>query len=230
MYSARHMGEIDVSEREFDVVVFGATGFTGQLVAEYLARHAAFQGDRATRWAIAGRNEIKLAALRDRLVGINPACAKIERIVARSDDRSSLDAMARRARVILTTVGPYERYGGPLVAACVEAGTDCVDLTGEPGWWNEMITRYHDRAITTGAKIVSCCGFDSIPHDIGAYVAARELAIQPGERAVVRGYVRGKGGASGGTWQSLVNALANLRRDRARKAEAKRSGASRGGG
>ncbi len=231
MYSARHMGETDVSEREFDVVVFGATGFTGQLVAEYLARHPALQGDRTARWAIAGRNEIKLAALRDRLVPINPGCATIERVVARSDDRASLDAMARRARVILTTVGPYERYGEPLVAACVEAGTDCVDLTGEPSWWNEMIARYHDRAITTGAKIVSCCGFDSIPHDLGAFVAARELAIQPGERAVVRGYVRAKGGASGGTWQSLVNALANLRRDRARKAQARAgASASRGGG
>ncbi|MCB9754703.1 MAG: saccharopine dehydrogenase NADP-binding domain-containing protein [Myxococcales bacterium] len=208
------MPEHDGPEREFDVVVYGATGFTGQLVVEYLATRAAEA--RPLRWALAGRNADKLAAVRDRLASAEPRGEAPALITATSDDRAALDAMARRARVVLTTVGPYARYGEPLVAACVEAGTDCVDLTGEPDWWREMIARYHDRAITTGAKIVSCCGFDSIPHDLGALFTAMELAIQPGERAVVRSYVQARGGFSGGTWQSLVGALANLRRARTR--------------
>src|SRR3954449_8382910 len=149
--------------REHDVVLFGATGFTGALTAEYLAANA----PEGTRWALAGRNADKLAALRDRL-GVD-----VPLLPAAVPDADSLRDIARRARVVITTVGPYLNYGEPLVAACAEAGTDYVDLTGEPEFVDRMYLEHHARAVETGARIVHACGFDSIPHDVGAYFTVK---------------------------------------------------------
>lgn len=187
--------------REFDLVAFGATGFTGQLVATYLATH----GGERLRWAIAGRNLDKLQALHARLgLAESVAC-----VVADSGDPSSLRAMAERARVVLTTVGPYLRYGNPLVDACVEAGTDYVDITGEPEFVNGLIERHGERARERGLRIVSCCGFDSIPHDLGAYMMVRELP--PEAEVELRGYVSARGTFSGGTWTSAIEAMGRAR-------------------
>ncbi len=190
------------TDRSLDVVVFGATGFTGRLVCDYLARRGK---EEPTRWAIAGRNPDKLAAVRDRLAAVEPALAELPILVADSADRSSLEAMAKQTRVVLTTVGPYGKYGEPLVAACASTGTDYVDLTGEPGWWRDMIERYHATAEQTGARIVPACGFDSIPFDLGALFTARLLP--PHASKFVRGYVAFGGRPSGGTWNTALSIM-----------------------
>ena len=138
---------------EHDVVIFGATGYTGALTAEYLVG----RGDGATRVALAGRNRSKLEALRDRLA------ADLTLVEADVDDPASLQALASSTRVLITTVGPYIKYGEAVVAACAAAGTDYVDLTGEPEFVDRVWLRYHEQAMQTGARIVHCCGFDSIP-------------------------------------------------------------------
>ncbi len=187
--------------REYDVVAFGATGFTGKLVAAYLA---AVEGE-TFRWAIAGRSADRLAAVKTELnlsddVGV---------IAADSGDLDSLVAMARQTRVLLTTVGPYQKYGEPLVAACVEAGTDYVDITGEPEFVNKLIDRYDEPAREKGIRIVNCCGFDSIPHDLGAYMVAQ--AFPDDASVIVEGFVSASGKVSGGTWQSAVHAMGRAR-------------------
>lgn len=190
------------SERAFDVVVFGATGFTGALVAEYLAR----TGARGARWAIAGRSEHKLAAVRERcraLAGTAP-----EMVLADVGDRESLRRMAAQARVVLSTVGPFARFGEPVVEACVDSGSDFADITGEPVWVASMIRRFDRPARDLGLRLVPCCGFDSIPHDLGAQFAVEQL---PANAAItVRGYVRADGGVSGGTWSSALDAIGDL--------------------
>jgi short subunit dehydrogenase-like uncharacterized protein len=143
------------ADRPFDIVVYGATGYTGRLVAEYLAHHYQEKGP---KWAMAGRSAEKLAEVRD-LIG---APADTPLVVANSDDPASMKALAESARVIITTVGPYQLYGEPLLKACVEAGTDYADLCGEPGWMREMIDAYHDQAKASGARIAFSSGFDSI--------------------------------------------------------------------
>src|ERR1700722_14977684 len=150
-------------DREYDVVVFGATGFTGELTAEYLARHAGA----GTRGALAGRNMGKLEAVRRQLADINIACAKLPLLQADIDDLASIRAIAESTKVVITTVGPYINYGEPLVAACAAAGTDYVDLTGEPEFVDRMWLGYHEQAKRSGARIVHSCGFDSIPYDLG---------------------------------------------------------------
>jgi len=196
--------------RAYDLVLFGATGFTGGLAAEYLATRLA---DSPVRWALAGRDRAKLVAVRARIAAIRPRLAELPLVVADTSDVASLRDMAESCRVIATTVGPYARYGEPLVAACVEAGTDYVDLTGEPGWWQGIIERHHDRATLRGVLIVPCCGFDSIPHDLGAYVTARELRSGGhGEQPIeMDAYVWARGRASGGTWASAIGILADPR-------------------
>lgn len=180
--------------REFDMIIYGATGFTGRLVAEYMA---ASHPSRAGQWAMAGRSADKLAAVRDEmgLPGDTPM------VVADASDRESLKAMAARAKVICTTVGPYTLYGEPLVAACVEVGTDYVDLSGEPLWMRQMIETYDDHAKQTGARIVHSCGFDSIPFDLGVAFAQEAAKSELGDYAPrVRGRVRKMEGTfSGGT-------------------------------
>jgi len=194
-------------EREFDLILFGATGFTGRLTAEYLARR---DGEGA-RWAIAGRDGERLAALRDELAATSPSGGSVGTVEARLGDSASLVEMASRTRVLATTVGPYDRYGEEVLAACVETGTDYADITGEPRFVDRMRARYGERAAERGLRMVSCCGFDSIPHDLGALLAVRHL---PADRPVqLEGFVYGRGELSGGTWHSAVEAMARLGRD-----------------
>ncbi len=148
-------------EKEFDVIVYGASGYTGRLVAEYLAQRYGLGGE--VKWAMAGRSADKLARVRDEI----GAPAETPLIVADASDPASIRDMAKRAQVVLTTVGPYQLYGSDLVAACAETGTDYVDLSGEPTWMREMIDVHGATAKETGARIVFSCGFDSIPFDLG---------------------------------------------------------------
>ncbi|GAA0734113.1 saccharopine dehydrogenase family protein [Sphingomonas japonica] len=193
---------------EFDIVVYGATGFTGRLVAEYLARS---HGDGSLSWAMAGRSLSKLEEVRDQI----GAPGDIALLTANADDPASLRAMAARTRVVLTTVGPYQLYGPDLVAACVATGTGYVDLCGEPAWMRQMIDAHHEAARASGARIVFSCGFDSIPFDLGVWSlqqAAREKYGRAAQR--VKGRVRKmQGGFSGGTAASLKATLAAAARD-----------------
>jgi len=196
--------------RNLDVVVFGATGFTGELTAAYLAENAPAD----CRWALAGRNTAKLEGVRNRLAAINPACADLELLHADVSDPASLVAVAARTKVAITTVGPYLQYGDPLVAACAAAGTDYVDLTGEPEFVDLAYLAHHETAVASGARIVHACGFDSIPHDLGAYFTMKHLPA--GEKAEVRGVVRSGAQFSGGTFHSALGAMS--RQGEAKKA------------
>jgi short subunit dehydrogenase-like uncharacterized protein len=196
-----------MSTRDHDVVLFGATGFTGALTAEYLAEHA----PPGCRWALAGRDNGKLKALRDRLTAINPALADLPLLHADVTDAESLRTVAESTRVLITTVGPYLQYGEPLVAACAKAGTDYLDLTGEPEFVNRMYLRYHGAARETGARIVHACGFDSIPYDLGVLFTVQQL---PENVPIsIDGYVRANGAFSGGTFQSAVTAASRIRQN-----------------
>ncbi|GAB3166154.1 saccharopine dehydrogenase NADP-binding domain-containing protein [Amycolatopsis stemonae] len=190
--------------RAHDVVLFGATGFTGGLTAEYLARHAPAD----LRWALAGRNRGKLEAVRARLAEIDDRFASLDLLVADSADPASLRAVAESAKVVITTVGPYLTQGEPLVAACAEAGTDYVDLTGEPEFVDLMYLKHDRRAQETGARLVHSCGFDSIPHDLGAWFTVRQLP--EGVPLKVDGYVRASGMPSGGTFLSALTIMSRL--------------------
>lgn len=192
------------ANREFDIIVYGASGFTGRLVAEYFTQHYAGRAD-APKWAMAGRSADKLAEVRD-LIG---APKDTPLVVADASDPASLDAMAARANVVLTTVGPYQLYGAPLVAACVKAGTAYADLCGEPGWMREMIDEHQDAAQASGARITFSCGFDSIPFDLGVLFLQAEAVKRHGKPAPrVKGRVRKMaGGASGGTIASLTETM-----------------------
>jgi len=196
-----------MSERSHDVVLFGATGFTGKLVAEYLARAAP-----GLRWAIAGRNREKLEAVR---AGLGAGAAAVPVLIADSADRPSLDRIARAARVVCSTVGPFTLHGRELVAACVEAGTDYCDSTGEPQFVRAMIDLHHARARETGARIVPCCGFDSVPSDLGTLLVQHHASEAHGAAcAEVRHYVSVRGGAiSGGTAASMVQIMDEASRD-----------------
>ncbi len=178
-----------------DLIVYGATGFTGQLVAEHLLGRYGVGGP--VRWAMAGRSADKLAAVRDAL----GAPAELPLIVADADDAASLDAMVRQTKAVITTVGPYQLYGEPLVAACAAAGTDYLDLSGEPLWMAAMIGRYAESAAKSGARILFSCGFDSIPFELGVhYVQGLARQHLGGVVPRVLGRVRDlKGGLSGGT-------------------------------
>ena len=192
-------------KRPLDVALFGATGFTGGLTAEYLARHA----PEGTRWALVGRSAEKLAGVRDRLAAIDPACAQLELLEADSGDAGSLRAVAERTHVVATTVGPYLNLGEPLVAACAETGTDYADLTGEPEFVDRMYVRHDATAVATGARLVHACGFDSIPHDLGVLFTVEQLP--EGVPLTVRGYVSAGGKPSAGTFHSAVTQFSRLR-------------------
>lgn len=195
------------ADREFDVIVWGATGFTGRLVAGYLQRH--FGGQ--LRFAIAARNPDKLAQ-----VAAEIGAQDVPRVIADSHDSESLHAMAARTRVICTTVGPYTLYGSQLVAACVANGTDYCDLAGEVPWIRRMIDTHHDAAQASGARIVPCCGFDSIPSDLGVWFIQQQALEQTGAPCVeVKYRVKAvKGTASGGTVASLMQVVEAARADR----------------
>jgi short subunit dehydrogenase-like uncharacterized protein len=193
-------------DREFDVIVYGATGYTGALVAEVLARR-----DPAPRWAMAGRSLTRLEAVRSEI----GAPADIALIVAGADDPSALKAMCARTRVVLTTVGPYQLHGEPLVAACARTGTSYVDLCGEPAWMRVMIDRYDADARASGARIVFSCGFDSIPFDLGVREVQQCAQAKFGRPAPrVKGRVRRmQGSFSGGTVASARATMAAAARD-----------------
>jgi short subunit dehydrogenase-like uncharacterized protein len=199
--------------RDHDIVLLGATGFAGELTAAYLAAHA----PAGCRLALAGRNQAKLAAVRDRL----PARpTEVALLAADTDDPASLRALAASTRVLATTVGPYALYGDGVVAACAEAGTDYLDLTGEPEFVDTSWLRHHDTAVGSGARLVHAAGFDSIPHDLGVLFTVLQL---PQDRPVtVTGYVSASGAASGGTFASALTAFGrprqNVRAARARRA------------
>ncbi len=194
-----------MSQREYDVVVYGATGYTGRLVAEYLAT----QYPSGLRWAMAGRSEDKLEAVRAEI----GAPESTPFVIADASDPASLSAMAAQARVVITTVGPYQLYGEPLVRACAEAGADYVDLCGEPAWMHDIIRDYDEAARESGARIVLSCGFDSIPFDMGVFFLqehAKSVSGAPVKR--VKGRVRAmKGTFSGGTAASLGETMKRLK-------------------
>ncbi|KAB1986408.1 saccharopine dehydrogenase family protein [Streptomyces triticiradicis] len=193
------MSRLIEPDRAYDIVLFGATGFVGELTAEYLAAHA----PEGLRWAIAGRSAGKLERLRERLGGA-PG-------VLRADvtDPDSVRELAGQARVVASTVGPYITYGEDLVAACADAGTDYLDLTGEPEFVDLMYVRHDARARETGARLVHACGFDSVPHDLGAYFTVKQLPEDVPLR--VEGFVRSRAMFSGGTFASALNQFARGR-------------------
>ncbi|CCD85719.1 Putative trans-acting enoyl reductase [Bradyrhizobium sp. ORS 285] len=184
-----------MTSSKFDLVVYGATGFTGKLVADYLATQ--YRGDSSLRWAMAGRSLDKLAAVRDEI----GAPADTPLIAADASNPESLKAMVAQTRLVLTTVGPYQLYGNELVALCAEAGTDYVDLCGEPVWMRQMIDKHQATAEKSGARIVFSCGFDSVPFELGVYFVQQQAKKVLGAPAArVKGRVRGMSGTlSGGT-------------------------------
>ena len=196
-----------MSDREFDVVIFGASGYTGKLVAEYV--HDQYGDDQSIKYAIAGRNTEKLLEVKKDL-NLNEDITILE---VDSTDLDSLDKMTTSAKCILTTVGPYQLYGSKLVESCAKNGTDYVDLTGEPGWMYEMINAHKETAQKSGARLVFSCGFDSIPFDLGVYFvqnAAREKFGKPAPH--VRGRVKAMNGEfSGGTIASLGATMSTLK-------------------
>jgi len=204
------------SDRELDVVLFGATGFTGRLTAEYLARHA----PTGLRWALAGRNPAKLEAVRDHLTTIDAELGGLPLLTADVTDDVSLKDVANRARVVITTVGPYLHFGEPLVAACAEAGTDYADLTGEPEFVDRAYVAHHATAQQTGARLVHACGFDAIPHDLGAYFTVQRLADDV--PITLRGVVRAGAMMSGGTFHTAMNGFSRIRQSRAAYAARRR--------
>jgi short subunit dehydrogenase-like uncharacterized protein len=197
------------SSSKFDIVVYGATGFTGQLVAEYLASH--YRGDKQLKWAMAGRSLDKLKSVRD-AIGAAPDTALI---VADAGDLVSLQAMIDQTRSVLTTVGPYQLYGSDLVAACAATGTDYLDLCGEPVWMRQMIDKHEATAKASGARIVFSCGFDSVPFELGAFFVQEEAKRVFGAPAArVKGRVRDmRGTFSGGTAASARATFEAVARD-----------------
>lgn len=188
-----------MADRAFDIALFGASGFTGALTAEYLAAHA----PAGTRWALAGRDGRRLRALRERL-GVDVGVVEAD-----AADSASLRALAEASRVVATTVGPYIRYGEPLVAACAAAGTDYLDLTGEPEFVDRTYLTHHATAQRTGARLVHACGFEAIPADLGALFTAQQLPA--GQPIRMRGYISAGGRPSGGTFDTVLTNFARRR-------------------
>jgi short subunit dehydrogenase-like uncharacterized protein len=204
--------------RKFDVLLWGATGFTGQLVAEYLTR--TYGVGRDLRWALGGRSRAKLEAVRAGLVALDPRAGDLPIVLGDSGDRGSLDPLVRDTRVVVTTVGPYALHGAELVAACVDAATDYCDLTGEAPFIRDMIDRHHARARETGARIVHACGFDSIPSDLGTlFLQDRARSLHGSPCGEVKCFVTAmRGGFSGGTVSSMVHMVeASMRDPRVRR-------------
>jgi len=186
----------------YDITLFGATGFTGGLTAEYLSANL----PSTAQWAVAGRNATKLEELVERLT---TAGGNVPSIVLADISRApSIRAMAENTRVLMSAVGPYLHYGEPVVKAAVDAGIDYVDLTGEPQFVDEMWLKYHETAVANGARIVHACGFDSIPYDLGALFTVRQL---PSDQPIsIAGYIRAKASFSGGTYGSALNQMNSL--------------------
>lgn len=199
------------AERTFDLILFGATGFTGRLVAEYLTRRAA---GTPLRWALAGRNRERLERVRGELAAIDAAAAEIAIVTGDAHDEAAMTRLARDATAVCTTVGPYLQHGAALVAACAAAGTHYCDLTGEVPFIKASIDRNHERAVASGARVVHCCGFDSVPSDLGVLVAQRALADKVGQGAgAIHALFELRGAFSGGTIASLLGVI-DAARDR----------------
>ena len=189
--------------RDLDIVLLGATGFTGELIAAYLAGRA----PSAVRIALAGRTPGKLEAVRDRIGSDH------ELVTVDATDPVALRRLTERTRVLVTTVGPYLVHGDPVVAACADTGTDYLDLTGEPEFVDLAYLRHHARAVSTGARLLHACGFDSVPHDLGAQFTVDQLP--EGVPLSLRGYVRARGTFSGGTAASALEVMSRRRQGRA---------------
>ena len=203
----------DITKRPYDIVLYGATSFVGQITARYLADFLSGQTDSTRRFAIAGRDKAKLKKLQDTLA--TPA----DIVIADSEDKQSLDEMTQQTRLIISTVGPYLRYGAPLVAACAKHGTDYIDLTGETLFIKDMMDAHGDTAKKSGARIVHCCGFDSIPSDLGVYftqACAEKIFGQVCQQIQMR-VVKVKGGLSGGTIASMTDLFAEASKDPKRR-------------
>jgi short subunit dehydrogenase-like uncharacterized protein len=203
---------MESSDRDFDVIVWGATGFTGRLVAEYLA--LTYGVGRQLRWAIAGRSADKLASIAS-MVSESQA-EELPQLLADINDPDSIDQLVQKTRVICTTVGPYALYGSVMVEACVKHGTHCCDLTGETPWMRKMIDQHQTAAESSGAKIVHTCGFDSIPSDIGVYFlqqCMREKYLAQAAEIKYR-VVSSAGGVSGGTVASMMNMMDEAKTDK----------------
>jgi short subunit dehydrogenase-like uncharacterized protein len=193
------------NERDFEIVLWGATGYTGRLVAERLASTPASS---ALRWALAGRDRRKLEGVRAALAAAMPAAASLPILIGDASDPASLDAIAARTQVVCTTVGPYAQHGSALVAACVRAGTHSCDLTGELPWIRRMIDAHHEAARSTGARIVNCCGFDSVPSDLGVFMLHEAMRARGQGLARVDAFFgESSGGFSGGTVASMMGMM-----------------------
>jgi short subunit dehydrogenase-like uncharacterized protein len=205
-----------MTNQTHDIVVFGATSFVGRILSHYLIEQFGARGE--LKWAAAGRSLAKLEALRAEL---GPKAAKLPLIVADAADEAALGQLVTQARVVVSTVGPYALYGEPLVKACTTAGTDYCDLTGEVQWIRRMIRRHEAAAQASGARIVHCCGFDSIPSDMGVHFLQREALRQLGQPCTrVKMRVRAmRGGFSGGTVASLMNVVKEAAADPALRKE-----------
>jgi short subunit dehydrogenase-like uncharacterized protein len=187
-----------LSKRTYDVVLYGASGFVGRQTVAYFAQHAG-----KLRWALAGRNAAKLKQVR---TAAGPGAAKAGLIVADAADEEALSALAAQTKVVASTAGPFALYGSALVAACVDHGTHYCDITGETPWVREMIDRHHEQAVGSGTSIVPCCGFDSVPSDIGALLVASEVRRSSGQPCVrIKACHSIRGGLNGGTLASLLN-------------------------
>ena len=205
----------------FDVVVFGATSFVGQITCRYLLQEfgtAAKPGARKLNWAIAGRSKAKLNEL---IASLGAGANALEVIVADADDDVALEAMCANTNVVISTVGPYALYGEPLIRACTKLGTGYCDLAGEAQWMRRMIDQYADAAVRSGARIVHCCGFDSIPSDLGVRFLQEQSMLHYGEPCTtVKMRVKAmRGTASGGTVASIVNLVREARKDPALRKE-----------
>ena len=216
---------INTDKRAYTVVLYGATSFVGQITAHYLAQFLTEQktnedASHSVTWAIAGRDEDKLKKLQDEIVSKQGNKAdKVAIIIANSNDEASLDAMTKQTQVLISTVGPYLKYGEPLIKSCAQNGTDYVDLTGEAIFIKDMLDKYQDTAKQSGARIVNSCGFDSIPSDLGVYFTqqqAQDKFNQTCETIHMR-VKAAKGGVSGGTIASMGTIFEEVGEDKARR-------------
>ncbi|KAI8925007.1 Saccharopine dehydrogenase-domain-containing protein [Entophlyctis helioformis] len=204
------MSTVATSSRPYDIVVWGATGFTGALVVEYLTNNAAANG---IKFAVGGRNKAKLQQVLDRVAARTGISESADIIIADSNDQDSLDKMVAQAKVVITTVGPYAKYGEKLVSACVRIKTDYVDLTGEPQFVRAMAEKYHDLAVKNNVLIVNSCGFDSIPSDLGTFIIADYFAAMGLKTKSVKYSLVGlSGGISGGTIGSAIEIMSTVPR------------------
>ncbi len=199
-----------MSNKQYDVIVFGATSFVGEILSQYLLD--TYGADQDLKWAISGRSEAKLNELKKTLGSSTDA---LDTIIANADSEQDMKALCDQCKVIISTVGPYALYGSPLVKACVDTGTDYCDLTGEAQWISAMIKEHEEAAKVSGARIVHCCGFDSIPSDMGVYHLQQLAKEELGEycNTVTMRVKAAKGGASGGTIASMLNLVKEASKD-----------------